>query len=212
MAFSHSNFNNRAPRVNVREQKMALRGIYREKRASLSPELKAEMDKAICTRLCSLVSVRYADEILSFSPLKGEVEVTDFNLYALKTGKALYLPRCIKGTPEMHFHLVSSLDNLEKGSFSINEPSEDSPIWKNEASKKAVCIIPAMSYDKNGYRLGYGKGYYDRYLSSKNVLKIGICYTDFLSDAIPKGRFDLAVDIIVTEKGIINIDKKGYSR
>jgi 5-formyltetrahydrofolate cyclo-ligase len=64
-----------------------------------------------------------------------------------------------------------------------------------------------MSYDKNGFRLGYGKGYYDRHLSSKNTLKVGVCYTEFMSDSIPRGRYDLAVDIIVTEKGIITVKK-----
>jgi 5-formyltetrahydrofolate cyclo-ligase len=64
-----------------------------------------------------------------------------------------------------------------------------------------------MSYDKKGYRLGYGKGYYDRYLSSRNTVKIGVCYSQFLSDSIPRGRFDLSVDLIVTEKGIITVSK-----
>ena len=188
----------------MREEKMALRAIFREKRKSLDPQLKAEMDAQICQRLSSLVSVRYADEVLSFSPLTGEIEISAFNENVLKSGKKFYLPRCVKGTSEMNFHRVESIAELENGSFSIMEPSEDAPKWKNESGVNAVCIIPAMSYDRQGYRLGYGKGYYDRHMSSKNVLKIGICYTDFLSEAIPRGRFDLSVDIIVTEKGIIN--------
>ena len=204
MEFSHSN----GFRPNVKEQKAELRKKFREKRAALLPEKKKEMDAALCRRLSSLVSVRYADEILSFSPLAGEIDVSSFNLYALENGKALYLPRCIKGTPEMRFHLVESLSELSPGSFSINEPSEDAPVWANERGKNAVCIIPAMSYDAGGYRLGYGKGYYDRHLSSKSVLKIGVCYTEFLSETLPRGRFDLSVDIIVTEKGIINVNKK----
>ena len=209
MEFSRKSFGDRAPRVNLRELKNELRKTYRAKRAALPSDEKAEMDAAICSRLASLISIRYADEILSFSPLAGEIDVTAFNLYALKNGKELYLPRCVKGTPEMNFHLVDSLDCLEAGSFSISEPSPDAPIWKNEQGKRAVCIIPAMSYDRNGYRLGYGKGYYDRHLSSKSALKIGVCYTDFLSDSIPRGRYDLAVDVIVTEKGIITVGKKG---
>ena len=183
---------------------MEMRKVFRKRRAELDPSKKAEMDAAICRRLSSLVSVRYADEILSFSPLSGEIEISKFNEQMIAAGKEFYLPRCVKGTSEMNFHLVSDTAELENGSFSIMEPSENSPIWENSPQKKAVCIIPAMSYDRSGYRLGYGKGYYDRHLSSKNVLKIGICYTSFLSSSIPRGRFDLSVDIIVTEKGIIN--------
>lgn len=204
MGYSPDRF---AKRPNVREQKAELRKIYKEKRASLDPAVKEQYDAAVCQRLCSLLSIRYADEVLSFSPLAGEIDVRAFNRYCLENGKDFYLPRCVSGTPEMNFHLVKSLDELEKGSFSINEPSESAPKWENAQGKNAVCIIPAMAYDRNGYRLGYGKGYYDRHLSSKHVLKIGICYTQFLAERIPNGRFDLSVDIIVTEKGVINVKK-----
>lgn len=203
MAFSQNN-GMRFPRRNLREEKMTLRAVFKEKRRSLDPKIKAEMDASICQRLASLLSVRYADEILSFSPLAGEIDVTAFNDAMLKSGKAFYLPRCVKGTSEMNFHLVGSYSELENGSFSIKEPSADAPLWENVVGRNAVCIIPAMSYDCQGYRLGYGKGYYDRHLSSKRTLKIGVCYTDFISEEIPRGKFDLSVDIIVTEKGIIN--------
>ena len=199
--------NGKPQRPNVRELKNALRDRFRAKRKAIAPEQKATWDAEINKRLCSLVSVRYADEILSFSPLAGEVNVSDFNAYAIKNGKELYLPRCIEGTREMTFHRVCDTKELESGSFSIMEPSENAPVWENAAGKRSVCIIPAMSYDKNGFRLGYGKGYYDRHLSSKSTLKIGVCYTEFMSDSIPRGRFDLAVDIIVTEKGIITVKK-----
>ena len=207
MEFSRKNYRPDYKKRNVREEKMAMRAVFKEKRKSLDPKVKSEKDALVCQRLSSLLSIRYADEILSFSPLTGEIDVTSFNETMLKSGKKFYLPRCIQGTSEMNFRLVSSMDELENGSFSIMEPSEDAPKWENKDGVNAVCIIPAMSYDKNGYRLGYGKGYYDRHLSSKNVMKIGICYTDFLSEEIPRGRFDLSVDIIVTEKGIINCKK-----
>ena len=200
-------FDTGTPRPNVREQKNALRAKFREKRKSLSPEIKAQWDGQICKRLLSLVSVRYADEILSFSPLAGEVDVNPFNLYVMESDKELYLPRCKEGTREMSFHLVCAPTELDSGSFSIMEPTATLPVWKNEDGKRAVCIIPAMSYDKKGFRLGYGKGYYDRYLSSKNTVKIGVCYSDFISESIPRGRFDLSVDLIVTEKGIITVCK-----
>lgn len=213
MEFTHKKFAQGqpdAPRRNIKEEKMQLRELFREKRAALSADKKKEMDEALCRRLQSLVSVRYADEILSFSPLAGEIDINSFNIYVIENGKALYLPRCIAGSPEMNFHRVGALAELAKGSFSINEPSADAPIWQNDPEKRAICIIPAMSYDKKGFRLGYGKGYYDRYLSTKKVLKVGLCYTSFLSQTIPRGRYDLSVDIIVTEKGIITVDKKGF--
>jgi 5-formyltetrahydrofolate cyclo-ligase len=200
-------FDKGRPTQNIKELKNELRSKFREKRKSLSPELKMVWDEQICRRISSLLSVRYADCVLSFSPLSGEVDVSEFNSYVLKNDKELYLPRCKPGTREMSFHLISDFGELESGSFSIMEPNENAPVWQSANGKRTVCIIPAMSYDKNGFRLGYGKGYYDRYLSSKDVLKIGVCYTQFLSDNIPRGRFDLSVDIIVTEKGVITVQK-----
>ncbi len=200
-------FDKTPPRTNIKELKIALCAKFREKRNSLSAQAKASLDKEINANLLALAKVRDADEILSFSPLAGEVDVGYFNIQALQNGKALYLPRCINGTSEMNFHSVQTLDVLESGSYRIMEPPADAPVWQNDAKKHSVCIIPAMSYDKKGYRLGYGKGFYDRYLASKSTFKIGVCYSEFLSESLPRGRFDLAVDIIVTEKGIITVQK-----
>lgn len=196
------------PYPNVRERKAELRKKFKEKRENLAPELKAEWDKRICERLCALASVRYANDILSFSPLAGEVDITDFNVSIINGEKSLYLPKCkTDGSGEMDFHLVKSLDVLKCGSYSISEPPSDAPVWKESEISHSVCVIPAMSYDRHGFRLGYGKGFYDRYLASKSSLRIGVCYSSFVSDDIPRGRYDLAVDIIVTENGIITVGK-----
>ena len=65
-----------------------------------------------------------------------------------------------------------------------------------------------MVYDKHGYRLGYGKGYYDRYLGNYSGSKVGMIYSDYIIDSLPRGRFDLNVDFIVTEKGLRVVDTK----
>jgi len=67
--------------------------------------------------------------------------------------------------------------------------------------------LPAIIYDKKGYRLGYGKGYYDRFLSSVKGTKAGLIYSDFIIDEIPHGRYDLRADVVITEKGVIPFAK-----
>lgn len=200
MEYSHNK-----GRPNIRELKASMRAELEVRRRAISPEEKRELDDAICRRLSSLISIRYASEILSFSPRPEEVGIGQFNRQMAESKKDFYLPRCVPGTAEMNFRLVKSLDELEKGAFSIMEPPESALAWKNEPGKNAVCIIPAIAYDPDGYRLGYGKGYYDRYLSSKDVLKIGVAYTQFLVDQVPRGRYDLSVDIIVTEKSVLTV-------
>ena len=107
----------------------------------------------------------------------------------------------------MVYHYVTDLDQLIPGKYGIMEPKEELPIYAPQLIMHAVCVLPAMVYDKEGYRLGYGKGYYDRFLSSFKGTKAGLIYSDFVIDKIPRGRFDLRSDIIITEKGVVSFAK-----
>ena len=97
----------------------------------------------------------------------------------------------------------------------VAEPTNENIVkttsWKKVKSsviddtKDSICIVPAFMFDKSGYRLGYGKGYYDRYLSKYKGSTIGICYSQNIKDELFHGKFDRTVDMIVTEKQIITI-------
>lgn len=100
----------------------------------------------------------------------------------------------------MTYHLVNSVDELLPGAYKIPEPHARKPEYKDDG--KALCLVPALVYDTDGYRLGYGKGYYDRYLTNFSGSTAGVIYSDFICDRVPRGRFDLAVEILVTEKGV----------
>lgn len=187
----------------VRDKKIELRSVYRAKRSALEPDYKASLDADITRRLLSLAGFRYADAVLSYMPLPGEVDITAVNEAVLESGKILALPRCLPGTPTMEFCIVSSLEQLKPGAFSIMEPGTECPIWNYGDNRNVMCVVPALAYDFGGFRLGYGKGYYDRYLSSKEITKVGVVYNSFMTKNLPRGRYDLSVDLIVTEKGIV---------
>lgn len=193
--------------VSLRDQKNEQRAVFREKRKGITDEERARLSAEICKRLTSLSAFRFADTVLSYSPLAGEVDVTEFNRAVLKAGKCLALPKCARGEPLMKFHLISDLDAMETGMFSIKEPSESDPVWEMASGERAICVIPAMAFDLTGHRLGYGKGFYDRFLSSQSITKIGVAYTDFVVKSLPRGRFDLAADLIVTDTKIITPKK-----
>lgn len=193
-------------RLNIKELKTELRTLYKEKRKELPQEEKQRMDKAICDRFLSLSSYRYADTILLYYPLKNEIDTRRIALDALEKGKRLAFPRCIENN-EMVYHYVTSLDELTSGKYGINEPKEDLPLYVPSADSHALCVLPAIIYDKKGYRLGYGKGYYDRFLSSFKGTKAGLIYSDFIIDEIPHGRYDLRADVVITEKGVIPFAK-----
>lgn len=191
----------------LRDRKNELRAVFREKRKAISPEKRVSLNAEVCKRLLSLAAFRFADTVLSYFPINGEVDVTEFNRAVLKAGKKLALPKCERGEPLMHFHLINDLDAMETGMFSIKEPKETDPVWEYSDKERVMCVIPAMAFDLTGHRLGYGKGYYDRFLSGHDITKIGVAYTDFVVKSLPTGRYDLAADLIVTDTRIITPKK-----
>ena len=193
---------------NIRDLKNRLRAELRAAREALTPEQKTALDQAILKQFRSLASFRFAEILLAYYPLDDEINILPQIEEALRMGKRVALPRCHEGN-RMDFYFITSLDDVESGAYGINEPKTSCELYDLTETKPAVMLIPALSYDKFGYRLGYGRGYYDRYVNRFNGVKAGLCYRAFLKDApLPRGKFDMAVDYIVTEKGVKLVEKK----
>lgn len=191
----------------LKEKKNEIRAVYKEKRKALDPELKKSYDEAICKRFLDLASYRYAKTILVYSHIKGEIDINPIILDALSKGKKVAFPRCCDDNT-MVFHYVNDLSELTPGKMGIPEPSKDAPIYnvKESYTEPAICFVPALVYDKEGYRIGYGGGYYDRYLNIFKGSRMGLIYKDFILNKVPRGKYDLAVDALVTEKGVVIIN------
>ena len=114
-------------------------------------------------------------------------------------GKTVALPRCVPGTNEMEFFILTSFAQLEEGSFGVMEPRPERCELLRDFSD-ALCVVPALVYDKKGFRLGYGKGFYDRFLSEFNGESIGMIYSGCVADEIPHGKYDRTVNAVITEK------------
>lgn len=189
----------------LREHKKRLRDEYLTRRKALEPRIKRVMDEKICSILTSLAAYRYADTLLVYYPMPDEIDIKPFIEHAWADGKSIAFPKCRRENRSMTFHIVSSFDELsENGMFGIPEPMPDLPVYdpENNRLQQSACIIPAVIYDRSGYRIGYGKGYYDRYLPSFSGSRIGVCYSGFITDKVPRGKYDLAVNVLVTEKGV----------
>ncbi len=193
-------------RVNIKDLKTEIRNIYKEKRKTISPEERKTMDSAICKRFLSLSSYRFADTILLYSPLKYEIDTLEIAKDALSKGKKVAYPRCIEDN-KMVYHYISSLNELSSGMYGIKEPRIDLPTFSPSDTEHVICVLPAIVYDKKGYRLGYGKGYYDRFLSEFKGAKAGLIYSEYILDNLPHGKFDLKSDFVITEKGVISFAK-----
>ena len=193
---------------NIRDVKNRLRAEIREKREALTTDEKAKLDQAICQQFRALASFRFAEILLAYYPLDEEVNVLPLIKEALALGKKVALPRCHDGNL-MDFYYITSLDDVESGAFGILEPKDSCIPYTVNEMRPAIMLIPALAYDKFGYRLGYGRGYYDRYVNHFVGVKAGLCYRAFFKDTpLPRGRYDMAVDYVVTEKGVKLIEKK----
>lgn len=192
--------------MNTYYKKKALRSQIREKRAAITEADRQTKSEEILYKLTSLEEYKKADIILTYVSLRYEVDSFAFIEAAVKAGKKVAVPRCIEGSPTIDFYYITGKNDLEKGSFGILEPKAETE--KLCTSKKGFCVLPGLSFDRFGTRLGYGKGYYDRFLQSFRGTTVGVCFSDVLSEtAIPKGRFDVPANIIVTEKEIIRVKK-----
>jgi 5-formyltetrahydrofolate cyclo-ligase len=188
----------------IRKHKTEIREYYLAKRRALSPEERTEKNEKICKNMLASATFRYADVILMFYPKHDEIDIRPVAEAALAAGKKIAFPRCNPEDHTMIFHYVSSLSELCPGSYNIMEPSAELPAFTPETAETAsvVCIVPAVVFDKKGFRIGYGGGYYDRYLAGFRGTKIGFAYRDFIVNSVPHGRFDLTVDVMITERGL----------
>lgn len=189
------------PIEDIRKLKMRLRAQFRAIREEMDPAVREEADRDIADTVRKLWQYRVSRQILVYVSTPIEVDTHRIISQALADGKRVAVPRCVPDTRNMEFYYIDSLDDLSPGSFGVLEPEADPARLVSDFSG-AMCLIPAFSYDFAGYRLGYGKGYYDRFLSGFNGHMIGICYRSCVRRYLPHGRFDRPVQLLVTENYI----------
>lgn len=198
-------------KVDIRPLKQRLRNEIKAWRRSLTPEEKQDADGRILERVLKLREYESCKTILTYISLPIEVDTLKLIESALADGKRVAAPRCIEGTREMEFYVIRSFDDLSPQTFGVLEPVPQRCEKLRDVSD-SICIVPALAYDLLGYRLGYGAGYYDRFLSAYALPKIGLIYAHNLQRRLWSGRFDVPVDLIVTEKRLLTCtaDKRKY--
>lgn len=122
---------------------------------------------------------------------------------AWNDGKTVVIPKCKPKTKELIFYTYQEGDQLEQTYFQLWEPIPDKSaiVMKDQID---LIIVPGVVFDKNGYRIGFGGGYYDRYLADYQNDTVSLLHTKQLTNQIPKKHFDIPVKQLITEKGIIN--------
>lgn len=188
--------------MSVNDEKKSLRNVIKQKRKQITPKTKSENDKKIFNALLSLEEIKNAKVILTYVSMKNEVDTQNFINALLGMNKKVAVAKCEDKEGKMSFYSISSLNELKKSNFGILEP-EIRAENKLTDFENSVCIIPALAFDKKRQRIGYGKGYYDRFLENFKGVKIGLCYDEMLLEKLPCDKFDIAADIVVTQSKII---------
>lgn len=187
------------PVKNLRQRKTEIRSKYRKIRTNLTGEKKGQLDKAIAQRLLSDRVYKEADAVFAFISKDIEVDTTQIINQALSDGKRVAAPRCSTDDRLIDFYYISSFGDLEKGSYGLMEP-DVGVCKKAKPSALSVCVVPGLVFDREGYRLGFGKGYYDRFLVNFPGITVGVCYTRCMEQQLPRGFYDKPVSLVVTEK------------
>lgn len=193
--------------TDIRPIKQELRAKYKAWRRELPPAQKASMDRRIADQVRRLWQYKKCDTVLCYVSTAIEVDTFAIIRRAFEDGKRVAVPRCIPGSCRMECYYIDSLEELTPGTFGVLEPSPDPGKLVTDLSH-GLCLVPALCYDLDGYRLGYGKGYYDRYLAGFGGSLVGLCYSDCIEKHLPHGRYDRPVETLVTEHYIRRIDRR----
>lgn len=182
--------------------KQELRKEIRERRAALTTDYMAEADSEILTRLLTHPMFHQAESIFCYVNMPGEPSTREILETAFQMGKMVTVPRCIPGTHEMEAVQIESMEDLVPGMMGILEPKQGLPVV--DGFRIDLAIIPCLSADARGGRLGHGAGYYDRFLHGLSIQKYCLCYEELLSEEIPMEAEDIRMDRVFTERKCYN--------
>ncbi len=193
-------------------EKNRIRKRALELRNQISSDKVLERSKVISKKLFTFEKYKDAMCILIYVSMKSEVRTDEIILDALKRGKRVFCPKCTdKANGIMEFVEIKDLGDLKEGYFGIREPEivEDSVIFGKDIEKdsqeemtliaKSLVVVPGVAFDKNGNRIGYNGGYYDRFLSKySGINTVALAFDEQIFDEIPTDTYDIPVNQVIT--------------
>lgn len=187
----------------MNDEKKQLRAHFKQLRAAIPQSERSAIDSAIAQQVCALDAFAQADLVLPYLSFGAEVETRTIIQTAWQKGKTVALPRCVPGTRYMKWYRQDSFEGLVTSNLGVEEPAEDPAREINPADfEHALCLVPGLTFDKQGYRLGYGGGFYDTFLATFHGVSVGLCRTCQLSEKVAfLDAHDLPVDCVISEAG-----------
>ncbi|MGN1445190.1 MAG: 5-formyltetrahydrofolate cyclo-ligase [Eubacteriales bacterium] len=187
-------------------EKARLRPLCRARLKSFSGEERASAERCMLDALYRLPVFRQTPLICAYIPLPGEIDLFPVWRRADGLGKAVAFPCTEEGDPTMIFRRVPAFDpaQLVPGPFHTRQPGEACPALSETDFTGALILVPGLTFDDYGYRLGYGGGYYDRFLrdlARRGILTttVGLIFEDCRAKELPREAHDIPVDYVISE-------------
>lgn len=190
--------------------KKTLRAHFSALRDGLRGEERIRAEATVRERLFALPLWREAPLICGYVSMRGELNTAPIWAQALREGKGYALPVTVTGTREgrMVFRRVGEPHTtpMSAARFGISEPDDTCPTLSLRDFEGAILLVPALAFDREGYRLGYGGGYYDRFLASLreahiHVTAVGLAFAHCRAEVLPREPFDMPVHLVIDEFG-----------
>ncbi len=180
--------------------KADLRNTLRLIRGSINEDEREEKSNAICEHLSSITS--RDDTVLVYCAKEPEVDTTPYIDYLLSEGIPVIVPLIQTKDISLRLSYITTRSCLKTSTFSVPEPvGKEIPATPEDVT---MVILPMLGYDTTGARIGYGAGYYDRFLSENSHMKrVGVAFACQEVSSVPTDPFDIRMHVIITEKGII---------
>jgi len=183
--------------MDLANEKAALRAQMKSRISAMTAEQMQRQSMAACRRIARLDAFINAGTVLVYAAVKGECDPALLAQTARRMGKRVAYPRCEGNELGLY---IGEAGGLVPGAFGIPEP--DAACQRIDIGEVDFAVIPGVAFDKQGGRLGRGKGYYDRLLEGAGAVKAGLCFNEQLVDRVPMEAHDGRMDIIVAENGI----------
>ena len=180
--------------------KKSLRAEYKAVRDSIDADIRKNQDAIIFQKVIELKEYKRANTIFVYVSFGSEVETKRFIERIISDGKYAVIPKCDTKSHTMHTFKIDSLSQLKKGAYGIEEPCEDCV----EVLKEHIdlVVVPGLCFDLKGNRLGYGGGYYDRFLADFKGFTVGLSYNECIADIVPADEYDCRLDLIISADGV----------
>lgn len=184
--------------------KKAIRTDYLARRRQLSHRTRDFLSQQICHRITHAEWFSVANTLFAYMPFRQEVNIKPVLEVSWRQGKTVFLPKVDRDAKTMALHRVASFDDLSPGAHGILEPLTDRARL-GDLALLDVCLVPGVVFDRVGYRIGYGGGYYDRFLPqlTDRTVCMGVGFSLQVTDPLPVEEHDTRLDGLVTEQGTL---------